>query len=66
MHSGDYLITEAGAGGGRVVASGTPEEVARSRKSHTAPYLRAALFPARVAEGNSAPRAASSSRVPSR
>jgi excinuclease ABC subunit A len=42
----DYVIDlgpEAGAGGGRVVASGTPEEVARSRKSHTARYLRAAL-----------------------
>ncbi|HVU92364.1 MAG TPA: excinuclease ABC subunit UvrA, partial [Jatrophihabitans sp.] len=32
-----------GAEGGRVVASGTPAEVARSRSSRTAPFLRAAL-----------------------
>ncbi len=34
---------EAGAEGGRVVASGTPEEVAKSRESRTAPFLRAVL-----------------------
>ena len=34
---------EAGAAGGRIVAEGTPEEVARSRKSVTARYLREAL-----------------------
>jgi excinuclease ABC subunit A len=42
----DHVIDlgpEAGAGGGRIVAQGTPEAVARSRKSHTARYLRAAL-----------------------
>jgi excinuclease ABC subunit A len=46
IKTADYVIDlgpEAGAGGGRVVACGTPEEVARSRKSHTARYLRAAL-----------------------
>ena len=46
IKTADYVIDlgpEAGAGGGRVVACGTPEEVARSRRSHTAPYLRAAL-----------------------
>jgi excinuclease ABC subunit A len=31
----------AGEEGGRIVAFGTPEEVARSRQSRTAPYLRA-------------------------
>src|SRR4029453_144916 len=39
----DHVIDlgpESGAAGGRVVAEGTPEEVARSRPSHTAPYLR--------------------------
>jgi excinuclease ABC subunit A len=42
----DWLIDlgpEAGEGGGRVVAAGTPEEVARSRRSHTARYLRPLL-----------------------
>jgi excinuclease ABC subunit A len=33
----------AGDDGGRVVASGTPEAVARSRRSHTARYLRQLL-----------------------
>ena len=42
----DWVIDlgpEAGAGGGRVVTSGTPEAVARSRRSHTARHLRPAL-----------------------
>jgi len=34
------LGPEGGAAGGRVVAWGTPEEVARSKASRTAPYLR--------------------------
>jgi excinuclease ABC subunit A len=34
------LGPEGGEHGGRVVACGTPEEVARSRESRTAPYLR--------------------------
>jgi excinuclease ABC subunit A len=43
----DHIIDlgpEAGSGGGRIVATGTPEEVARCAESHTgrhlAPYLR--------------------------
>jgi excinuclease ABC subunit A len=46
VKSADHVIDlgpEAGALGGRIVAQGTPEAVARSRKSHTARYLRAAL-----------------------
>jgi excinuclease ABC subunit A len=42
----DWVIDlgpEAGEKGGRIVASGTPEQVARSRKSHTARYLRPLL-----------------------
>jgi excinuclease ABC subunit A len=34
---------EAGAEGGRVVASGTPEEVVKSKESRTAPFLRGVL-----------------------
>ena len=37
------LGPEAGTGGGRVVVAGTPEKVARSRRSHTGRYLRPVL-----------------------
>lgn len=42
----DYLIDigpEAGADGGQIVAQGTPETVAESKESRTAPFLREAL-----------------------
>jgi len=42
----DYVIDlgpEGGAGGGEVLAAGTPEAVATCARSHTARYLRAAL-----------------------
>ncbi|MFL6584342.1 MAG: excinuclease ABC subunit UvrA [Chthoniobacterales bacterium] len=42
----DYIVDigpEAGAAGGEIVASGTPEEVAKNRLSRTAPFLRDAL-----------------------
>jgi excinuclease ABC subunit A len=42
----DYIIDlgpEGGEHGGRVVAAGTPEEVARSRRSHTGHVLRPLL-----------------------
>ena len=34
---------EAGAEGGEIVATGTPEDVAKSRLSRTAPFLRDVL-----------------------
>ncbi|MDX2080548.1 MAG: excinuclease ABC subunit UvrA [Terrimicrobiaceae bacterium] len=42
----DHIIDigpEAGAGGGRIVAQGTPEQVAKSKTSRTAPFLRELL-----------------------
>jgi len=42
----DYIIDmgpEGGDGGGRIVAKGTPEEVAKSKTSYTAKYLRGKL-----------------------
>ncbi len=39
----DYIIDigyEGGKGGGKVVATGTPEEVAKNKKSYTAEFLR--------------------------
>ena len=46
IKSSDYLIDfgpEGGAGGGKVVAKGTPEEVADTKGSHTGAYLEKAL-----------------------
>ena len=42
----DYVVDvgpEAGGAGGELVAEGTPEEVAKSKASQTAPYLRKVL-----------------------
>ena len=42
----DWVIDlgpEGGEGGGRVVAEGTPEEIARNKHSHTGRFLRAML-----------------------
>jgi excinuclease ABC subunit A len=50
IKSADWVVDlgpEGGAGGGRVVAQGTPEQVARAQGSHTGRYLRAALAAAR-------------------
>jgi excinuclease ABC subunit A len=46
IKSADHLIDlgpEGGEGGGRVVATGTPEEVARVRRSHTGQALKPLL-----------------------
>jgi excinuclease ABC subunit A len=53
IKSADYIIDlgpEGGAGGGRLVAAGTPEEIARARRSHTGQALRPLL------NGHAAPR----------
>ncbi|MCA8944275.1 MAG: excinuclease ABC subunit UvrA [Planctomycetes bacterium] len=52
----DWVIElgpEAGAGGGDVIATGTPTQVSRTRGSHTAPFLREALS---VAAAGTKPR----------
>ena len=46
LKSVDYLIDmgpEGGAGGGLIVAAGTPEQLARDRKSVTGPFLKEIL-----------------------
>jgi len=48
IKSSDWVIDlgpEGGEGGGRVVASGTPEQVARNSHSHTGKYLARVLKP---------------------
>jgi len=50
VKSADYVIDigpEGGSGGGKLVAKGTPEEVANNAKSHTGVYLKKALKGAR-------------------
>lgn len=52
IKSADWIIDlgpEGGAAGGRVVAAGTPEQVARNSQSHTGRYLAAVL---NAANGN--------------
>ncbi|HZY92521.1 MAG TPA: excinuclease ABC subunit UvrA [Thermoplasmata archaeon] len=52
LKSADWLIDlgpEGGDAGGRVLAAGTPEEVARVRGSHTARFLAPLLLSPRVA-----------------
>jgi excinuclease ABC subunit A len=49
----DHIIDmgpEGGDGGGRVIATGTPEEICRSAASHTAEYLRPKLAAVEVEE----------------
>ena len=46
IKSADYLIDmgpEGGRGGGEVIVTGTPEEVAKSIKGHTAPFVKEEL-----------------------
>ncbi|HEV2128279.1 MAG TPA: excinuclease ABC subunit UvrA, partial [Thermomicrobiales bacterium] len=46
IKSADWIIDlgpEGGSGGGELIAEGTPEEIARSPKSHTGAYLAPAL-----------------------
>ncbi|MEK7065787.1 MAG: excinuclease ABC subunit UvrA [Patescibacteria group bacterium] len=46
IKSADYIVDfgpEGGDGGGKVVAKGTPEEVANAKGSHTANYLKKVL-----------------------
>ncbi|MBO9452685.1 excinuclease ABC subunit UvrA [Tropicibacter sp. R16_0] len=52
VKTADHIIDigpEGGDGGGRIVAQGTPEEVAECEGSHTGHYLKQMLNPERVA-----------------
>ncbi|HBH26610.1 MAG TPA: excinuclease ABC subunit A [Rhodospirillaceae bacterium] len=46
IKTADHIIDigpEGGAGGGRIIATGTPEEVAKAKKSHTGRFLASVL-----------------------
>jgi excinuclease ABC subunit A len=65
IKSADHIIDlgpEGGANGGRVVASGTPEEVARSRRSHTGQVLRPLVNGRLARNGNGAREKSSGAR----
>jgi excinuclease ABC subunit A len=50
IKTADWIVDlgpEGGEGGGRIVAAGTPEEIAANPASHTGRYLKQALEPAR-------------------
>jgi excinuclease ABC subunit A len=52
IKTADWIIDlgpEGGDGGGTVVATGTPEQIAKSRTSYTGRFLRTALEPAPLA-----------------
>jgi excinuclease ABC subunit A len=54
IKTADWLIDlgpEGGAGGGEIIAAGTPEKIAKEERSHTGQYLRDVLArpPAKVA-----------------
>jgi excinuclease ABC subunit A len=52
IKTADWLIDigpEGGDGGGRIVATGTPEDAAKVEASHTGRYLAPMLNPRRVA-----------------
>jgi excinuclease ABC subunit A len=46
IKTADWIIDlgpEGGEGGGRIIAEGSPEEIARNKASHTGEYLKAVL-----------------------
>jgi excinuclease ABC subunit A len=66
IKSADWVIDlgpEGGAEGGRIVAAGTPEEIAQSEQSHTGYWLKRVL-PAR--SGSAALRGISTNNVPTK
>ncbi|MDZ8172615.1 excinuclease ABC subunit UvrA [Microbacterium xanthum] len=57
IKSADWIIDlgpEGGSGGGSIVATGTPEDVARVQESHTGAFLAEVLFPAERADARKA------------
>jgi excinuclease ABC subunit A len=58
IKSADWVIDlgpEGGEGGGEIVATGTPEQIARSARSYTGQYLRP-LLNVRTAQSATAAR----------
>jgi excinuclease ABC subunit A len=46
IKTADWIIDlgpEGGSGGGKVIGTGTPEDLAKTKKSHTGKYLRSKI-----------------------
>ncbi len=59
IKTADWIVDlgpEGGGGGGRIVATGTPEAVAQTAGSHTGRYLAPIFAPAKVGSGGTARR----------
>jgi excinuclease ABC subunit A len=57
IKTADWVIDigpEGGSGGGEIVAAGTPEQVAKSERSHTGRFLREVLKPRRPVKAEAA------------
>ncbi len=68
IKSADWLIDlgpEGGAAGGKIIATGTPEQVARNAGSHTGKYLVEVLNEDAARESAQAKRSANGASVPS-
>ena len=66
IKSADYIVDlgpEGGAHGGRLVASGTPEEIVRARRSHTGHALKPLLNGHAPRNGNGQARRATSKKI---
>src|SRR5690606_7581669 len=69
IKSADWIIDmgpEGGAGGGQVIATGTPEQVAGAEVDHTGRFLRELLPPASVEAAVAAGRAKTPRKKPAR
>jgi excinuclease ABC subunit A len=61
----DWIVDlgpEGGAGGGRIIAQGAPEDIAEAEASYTGRYLKPVLAPARKRNGSGERRASARAR----
>jgi excinuclease ABC subunit A len=65
IKTADWIVDlgpEGGAGGGRIIAQGAPEDIAEAEASYTGRYLKQVLAPARKRNGSGERRASARAR----
>jgi excinuclease ABC subunit A len=65
IKTADWIVDlgpEGGAGGGRIIAQGAPEDIAEAEASYTGRYLKPVLAPARKRNGSGERRASARAR----